>query len=66
MDSPAVTAVVIGGLRLRETEFTPPSVSSTLRSAPIEGLHTYLRSGSEPGADLERAIEHTWSGLGSL
>jgi hypothetical protein len=66
MDSSALPHVVIGGLRLRKTKFTPPSVICTLRSAPIEGLHTYLRSGSEPGADLERAIEHTWSGLGSL
>jgi putative zinc-binding metallo-peptidase len=57
MDSPAVAAVVIGGLRLRKTEFALPSASSTLRSAPIEGLHTCLRSGSEPGADLERAID---------
>ena len=53
---PSVAAVVIG-LRLRRPEFTPPSVSSTLRLASIEGLHTRLRSGSEPGADLERAID---------
>jgi hypothetical protein len=46
-------AVVIGRPALTKTEFTPPSVSSTLRSTSIEGLHTHLRSGSEPGADLD-------------